>query len=273
VSSSYLVHLIIRTRHELDTAKIAGSSEKDHNETTICPPFVPRLSPCRKGEGDPVGGLITGRCVFLINFMALKTNSTGILYVPVLNNEKVVLLQVAQGDEQAFRVLFGAYHQLLAAHVYRLTESMELAEEIVQDVFLKIWMSREALAEVHHFHAYLFVVSKHQALNALRKIARERSRQRTWANDTAVAEAAHVDDRTSFYNLIDEAIRQLPPQQQKVYLLSRHDHLKYREIAEQMGISPETVKKYMQLAIASISAYVRDNIDVFLLLAALTSLN
>ena len=55
-------------------------------------------------------------------------------------------------------------------------------------------------------------------------------------------------------------------------MLSRHEHLKHREIAERMDISPETVKKYMQLAIASISDYVRNNVDVFLLLAALTSL-
>jgi RNA polymerase sigma-70 factor (ECF subfamily) len=133
-------------------------------------------------------------------------------------------------------------------------------------------MSREALAEIHHFHAYLFVVSKHQTLNALRKIARERARQRAWAMNAATADAV-AEDNHPFYNLIDAAIGQLPPQQQRVYLLSRHEQLRYREIAAQMGISAETVKKYMQLAIASISAYVRDNIEAFLLLAALTSLN
>ena len=193
------------------------------------------------------------------------------MYDPLLHNEKAVLLQVAQGDEQAFRLLFGAYHQPLALHVYRLTESAELTEEIVQDVFLKIWMSREALAEVQQFSAYLFVVSKNHTLNALRAIARERVRQRTWAQETQAAVPAE-DKQGYYYSLIDKAIQQLPPQQQKVYLLSRHERLKHREIASRMGISPETVKKYMQLAIASISDYVRDNTDVFLLLAALTSL-
>lgn len=193
------------------------------------------------------------------------------MYDPSLHNEKAVLLQVAQGDEQAFRLLFGAYHQPLALHVYRLTESAELTEEIVQDVFLKIWMSREALAQVQQFSAYLFVVSKNHALNALRAIARERVRQRAWAQETQEAVPAE-DKQGYYYSLIDKAIQQLPPQQQKVYLLSRHERLKHREIALRMGISPETVKKYMQLAIASISDYVRDNTDVFLLLAALTSL-
>ena len=193
------------------------------------------------------------------------------MYDPLLHNEKAVLLQVAQGDEQAFRLLFGAYHQPLAIHVYRLTESAELTEEIVQDVFLKIWMSREALVEVNQFSAYLFVVSKNQALNALRKIARERVRQQAWVQENGPAETG--DDRQGYYySLIDKAIEQLPAQQQKVYLLSRHERLKHREIAERMGISSETVKKYMQLAIASISDYVRNNVDVFLLLAAFTSL-
>ncbi len=182
-----------------------------------------------------------------------------------------MLQQVAAGDERAFRLLFGAYHQLLATHVYRLTESAVLAEEIVQDVFLKIWMSREALAEIQHFRAYLFVVSKNQALNALRKIARERARQLAWQKEqqeTGVTESPEA----IYYSLIDTAISRLPPQQQKVYLLSRHERLRYREIAERMDLSQETVKKYLQLAIASISDYVRDNIDLFLLLGALTTL-
>ena len=193
------------------------------------------------------------------------------MYDPLLHNEKAVLLRVAQGDEQAFRQLFGAYHQPLAVHVYRLTESAELTEEIVQDVFLKIWMSREALAGVQQFAAYLFVVSKNHTLNALRTIARERVRQRAWAAETGATEPDNGQEGY-YYSLIDKAIQQLPPQQQRVYLLSRHERLKQREIAERMGLSPETVKKYMQLAIASISDYVRDNVDVMLLLAALTSL-
>jgi len=159
----------------------------------------------------------------------------------------------------------------LAIHVYRLTESAELTEEIVQDVFLKIWMSREALAEVQRFSAYLFVVSKNHTLNALRKIARERVQQRTWAQESR-PESEPDEQQGYYYSLIDKAIQQLPDRQQQVYLLSRHERLRHREIAERMGISSETVKKYMQLAIASISDYVRDNVDVLLLLATLTSL-
>ena len=65
-----------------------------------------------------------------------------------------------------------------------------------------------------------------------------------------------------YYSLLDEAIDHLPPQQQKVYLLSRHKRLKYDEIATQMGLSRETVKKYLQGATHSITNFVQSNIDV-----------
>lgn len=180
-----------------------------------------------------------------------------------LNDEHELMLEVAAGSESAFKQLFAQYHHRLGAYIYRLTDSMELAEEIVQDVFLKIWMSRETLAGIKSFKAYLFVVSKNYALNCLRKVAKERNRSAEWddniINDIAVDE---TDEYDKYYSLLDEAINHLPPQQKTVYILSRQQHLKYNEIAEQLNLSRETVKKYLQIAIASITNYVQANIDL-----------
>jgi len=182
--------------------------------------------------------------------------------------EHELLRQVAMGDEIAFRQLFTLYHHQLGAYIYRITESTEVAEEIVQDVFLKIWMSREALQVVKNFRAYLFVTSKNHALNVLRKIIRERNRQSNWDEDTINAiPLADNDDLTSqYYGLLDKAIDCLPPQQQKVYLLSRHEHLKYIEIAERLNLSRETVKKYLQIAVSSITNYIQTNDDIMVLI-------
>jgi len=190
-------------------------------------------------------------------------------------NENEILLRIAQGDEQAFRVLFDRYSRRLALHVFHLTDSAEIAEEVVQDSFLKIWMGREALVHVRDFSAYLFVISRNQALNALRSIARERRRRQDWALTHQEGNAIGDPDSLQghYFTLIDEAVRQLPPQQQKVYLLNRHDRLSYREIAAEMDLSPETVKKYLQLAIGSISDHVRKNLDTWLFLATLTCLS
>jgi RNA polymerase sigma-70 factor (family 1) len=176
--------------------------------------------------------------------------------------EKELLLRVARGDEHAFSELFNTYHQLLGTHIYRITDSIELAEEVVQDVFLKIWMSRETLATVQNFKAYLFVISKNHALNCLRKLAKERIHQKTIEENSLalqIIDSAATDD---YYTLLDKAIDHLPPQQQKVYLLSRHKRLKYDEIANQLGLSRETVKKYLQGATHSITNFVQANIDV-----------
>ncbi|RFZ85282.1 sigma-70 family RNA polymerase sigma factor [Mucilaginibacter terrenus] len=175
--------------------------------------------------------------------------------------EKELLLKISRGDEHAFSELFNTWHHLLGRHIYKITDSAELAEEVVQDVFLKIWTARESLALVENFKAYLFVVSRNHALNCLRKLARERMHQKALEENAAVL-AVEQTGSADIYKLLDQAIDHLPPQQQKVYLLSRHNRLKYDEIATQMGLSRETVKKYLQGATHSITNFVQSNIDV-----------
>ncbi|AMR33149.1 hypothetical protein A0256_17865 [Mucilaginibacter sp. PAMC 26640] len=179
-----------------------------------------------------------------------------------ISTEKELLLKVAHGNEHAFSELFSEYHQLLASHIFRITESVELAEEIVQDAFLKIWLNREALTNVQNFRAYLFAISKNHALNCLRKLAKERSHQRSIEANAVMTPTAHDGGLDGYYELLDQAIDHLPPQQQKVYLLSRHKRLKYDEIANQLGLSRETVKKYLQSSTLSITNFVQAHNDV-----------
>jgi RNA polymerase sigma-70 factor (ECF subfamily) len=91
--------------------------------------------------------------------------------------EPELLLQVARGSEQAFRQLFMRYHQWLISHIFRLTGSMAQAEEVAQDVFLKLWMNREVLAGINKFKPYLFVLSRNHAVNVLKATIKERVRR------------------------------------------------------------------------------------------------
>lgn len=84
-----------------------------------------------------------------------------------VKNEADLLALVAKGDERAFTELFDAYYRQLGEYVYKLTESMEVTEEIVQDVFIKIWLKKEKLPELDNFSYYLFILSKNQTLNHL----------------------------------------------------------------------------------------------------------
>ncbi len=171
----------------------------------------------------------------------------------------MLLQQAATGNEEAFTQLFNNYYPLLSTLVYRLTRSLPSTEEIVQDVFLKIWMGREALSGIVSFKAFLWVVAKNHTLNTLRKIAREQAQQAQYRQQAVHSNPHPADDELPdyYHTLIDEAIALLPAQQQKVYLLSRHERMKQAEIAQAMGLTVATVKKYMQLAVESISRYVR----------------
>lgn len=182
--------------------------------------------------------------------------------------ENELLLQVAFGSEQAFRQLFMRYHQWLISHIFRLTGSMAQAEEVAQDVFLKLWMNREVLAGIQKFKPYLFVLSRNHAVNVLKATIKERTRRQEWEKEQALQPLNNEEEPTvTQYTLLDEAIDQLPAQQRKVYLLSRYEQLTYTEISGKMNISRETVKKYIQIAIASITSFMKRKIaEVELLL-------
>ncbi|MET6996978.1 RNA polymerase sigma factor [Chitinophaga defluvii] len=188
------------------------------------------------------------------------------------HNEITLLHQVAQGNQEAFADLFQAYHQSLAAYVFRITESMEMTEDIVQDVFIKLWLKREILPGLTSFTNYLFILCRNYTFRCLRKKATDHQRNISWGEQfeetTGPADDNNIGD--TYRALIDAAIAQLPPQQQKVYFLSRHEGMKHAEIAAQLGITAETSKKHMKLALRSITAYVHGHMDTVILLILLT---
>jgi RNA polymerase sigma-70 factor (ECF subfamily) len=183
------------------------------------------------------------------------------------HNELDLLQRISKGDENAFSCLVNQYSDLLGNYIFGLTHSWEQAEEIVQDVFLKIWMTRESLSQVKNFRVWLYVVSKNQSLNALRKTIRDRIKRQEWQEDIAFANTEHTDDcKEQQLGLIDQAITLLPQQQKRAYLLSRKNGLKYKEIGQEMNLSPQTVKKYIQIAVHSITKYIESNFELSLFL-------
>ena len=191
-----------------------------------------------------------------------------------VKNEAELLALVAKGEERAFTELFDAYYRQLGEYVYKLTESIEVTEEIVQDVFIKIWLKREALPELDNFSYYLFILSKNQTLNHLRKKANDKVRQLEWLKQ--FEEEAYMPDDTpvieEYRSLIDGAIEKLPPQQKKVYKMSREERLKHEEIAKILNISPETVKKHIKLALRFIKNDLSSQNDAVIILVLSTPL-
>lgn len=167
--------------------------------------------------------------------------------------EKALLLLVSKGNEIAFRQLYNLWQSHLSAYIFSITKSSELTAEIVQDVFLKIWQNRENLSNIDHFKAYLFTVSHNYALNELRNLIRKVLMFQKWEKHFLEELDENIDDATTGdLILVDEAIDKLSERQKEIYLLHRHEKLTYQQIAERLGISKETVKTHLELAIKSI---------------------
>ncbi|WP_460432769.1 RNA polymerase sigma factor [Arachidicoccus ginsenosidivorans] len=158
-----------------------------------------------------------------------------------------LLIAVAQGNQQAFKQLVDQYSDRLGHFIAAITKDHALAEEIVQDIFLKVWQTRESLISIRDFQKWLFVISKHQAINSLRKaVTIEYGLEEKLPIQVESQEQLLEKERR--FCLLDAAIASLPTQQKKVFLLSRRAGRSYKQIAQEMNLSTHTVKKYLQLA-------------------------
>lgn len=165
-------------------------------------------------------------------------------------NEEDLLRQLAKGSEAAFTAIFHRYRGRLYHYIFTITTSREMAEDTVHDVFLKIWNNREKLADISNMNAYLFRVCHNQAISGLRRMAKEtlilsELRQETIPFLPDADPASQREIRAS----IQQAVNKLSPQQRQVFLLSRQDGLKHRQIAEQLGVSINTVKTHLGQAL------------------------
>ena len=168
-----------------------------------------------------------------------------------LHNENEILAKIAGGDQHAFTELFNWYYQPLGQSILKLTESLPLTQEILQDVFVKIWLKRESLLEIDNFSEYLFIICRNQTFTTLKQLAKEKKLQPIvkqylqWES-----ELEDLDNPSEHYReLIQDAVTKLPAQQQRIYKLSRYDRLKYEEIGDQLGLSSETVKTQVHNAV------------------------
>lgn len=169
--------------------------------------------------------------------------------------------QIARGDERAFAQFYYRYQDIVAKHAFRILKDREQTREIVQDVFLGLWRKHHLFADISDLDAYVFTATKNSCLTSIRTRIREKSKIAAWKEEQTDLFDIPDEHPSTVHELLDRAIDDLPAQQRKVYLLSRHDRKKYAEIAKDLNISKETVKKYLQLANQSIQSYIKRHKD------------
>ncbi len=175
--------------------------------------------------------------------------------------DKELCLLVKEGDEKAFETLFHRYYPSLCLLARQYVDDDEKAEEVVQDIFVKIWSKRKELSIETSFKQYLLRSVKNQCINQLQHLKiRQKHAQK-------VKDDSKENNGTTFFiefglaEKIEASIDSLPEKRKEIFKLSREDGLKYREIAEQLGISVKTVEAQMGLALKQLREMLKDYKD------------
>lgn len=168
--------------------------------------------------------------------------------------ESRLIMLLKEDSEYAFQLIFDKHRNRIYKTAIKFLKSPIIAQDVVQDVFLKLWFERQNLEATKPLEAWLYTVAKHNILNKLRKVAND------WkALDQLSNQILPVNNNTD-HKLIDGqyqeklkvSIAKLPEQQKLVFLLSRNNKLTYDQIGQKMGISPLTVKTHLSRALISI---------------------
>ena len=174
-----------------------------------------------------------------------------------LADEKLILAKIAKGDQQAFGILFDFYRNKVYGYALTILQEDTAAEEIVQDVFIKLWIRRKILLTIENFGGFLRTTTRNETLNALKKIASEQKNYQI-ANQNKSDIDSGTENEIQFREtkkLLDAAIEKLPPQQKLVYNLCHIEGLKQKDVAEKLNLSPLTVKTHLRDAVKSIKNY------------------
>lgn len=168
-----------------------------------------------------------------------------------------LFLQVGEGNEPAFRKIFNLYKERFYCTSLKMTYSGHMAEEIVQKVFISLWIKRNQVASAENPEGYLFTMLNNSIYAHFRKLAAEKAMKKKVGQQSEYVDPSPVED-TLFgrenSKMLETVINRLPPQQRTVFILSRQQGLSRLEIAGQLHISPNTVKNHLREAVRFVRA-------------------
>ena len=167
------------------------------------------------------------------------------------------------GDQTALKTLYDRYSTKLFQLAFAIVRSKEMAEEVVEDVFIKVWKKREQVGKIENFTFYLYVMTKNSSRDYLRKYGNKKI-----INLDEVALPFYRLDITpedlmiteEIINQINKAINELPTKCRLIFKLVKEDGLKYREVAELLHLSRKTVENQVGIALKKIHSVVNINL-------------
>ena len=170
------------------------------------------------------------------------------------NKEKAWLAALKEGDQLAFKNLFEEYARRIFVFANGYLKSNQESEEVVQEVFIKVWNVRNSINTDLSFKSYLFKIT----YNYVREVFLKKGRENSYKHEL-IDFSIDFDNRTeeridyhSLLELVEKLIGQLPPRQKEIIILKRKKGLPVKEIASILEISPRTVEKHLSEALKSL---------------------
>ncbi len=178
-----------------------------------------------------------------------------------LLEQNLLLLQLRAGQMAAFNKLYTMYSPRLYVHLLKFLKSPELVEEVLQEVFVRVWQNRESIVPEKGFNSFLYTIAHNLAINMIKKINRDRALQmEVWAS--SISYYLHTEE-----NLLDkermaimnQAIATLTPKRREILLFCKVEGKSYKEVAELLGISVSTVSNQLVNALQDIRNFIVKN--------------
>jgi len=163
-------------------------------------------------------------------------------------NEKELLSSLSKGNEEALKFIYQKYWERLFLSAYNVLKDKEACEDIVQEIFIQLWQKKEQLVIKTSLDAYLVSATRYQVFHLIRKGFKRKELFENLEERFSTEGADASLDVKETQKTIDVVVDNLPEKCKIIYKLSRENHLSYKQIAEQLQISPKTVEN--QLAIA-----------------------
>ncbi len=185
----------------------------------------------------------------------------------MFQSESELLKKLKNNDETAFKVIFNKYYSRLYYFIFEFISLEDISENIVQDTFFTLWNKRDELADDSNLSAYLFTVARN---NCLYKLRDQRYRQKLFSTNTLDQNELDLNmdvlstlDSSAYTfeeinRIIEQTLEELPPQCRKVFVLSRFEEKKNREIAEELNISVKVVEKHISKGLKKFKESLKD---------------
>jgi RNA polymerase sigma factor (sigma-70 family) len=169
-----------------------------------------------------------------------------------------LVVKMRAGDVSAFDSLYWRYYEVVYRNILKLTKDPLVSEDILQEVFIRLWEKRQDINYEQPVVNWIFVISFNLSIDYTRKKLREQELHRKLLVDSeAIPPNASVYE--DYYQLLKRAIEQLSPQKQRIVKLCKLEGKTYEEAAKEMQISRHTVKEYLSAAMANLGEYMRQH--------------